>query len=1085
MSQKKYWQSFGEISNNENFQKQQQDEFREELPFEGFDDKGLIDAKAPRRDFLKYLGFSTAAASLAASCKIPVRKAVPFANKPENVIPGVAKYYATTYVQDGDVIPVLAKVRDGRPIKIEGNDLCSFTKGGTTARAQASVLDLYDMHRLRYPQIKKGDKFSEATYEAIDNAITAALSTAGPIVLLTSTITSPSTKQVITEFLAKYPGSRHVQADAVSYSGMLLANEASGFGRKLPTYNFAAAKVVVSLGADFLATWPGSIENARGYSAGRRIDEKNPVMSKHYQFESFLSTTGANADERFTHRPSETGVVALALLSALDGSVTAPALADAKLKAGIAKAAADLKANNGAAIVVCGSNDVNTQIIVNAINNAIGANGTTINWAAPVNYRQGIDKDLTDLVAQMDSGQVGALLIYGANPAYNYYNSDQFKAALKKVKLSVSFNERMDETTELCTYSIPTPHYLESWGDAEPKAGYTSFIQPTIYPLFKTRPYQTSLLKWSGNTVDYDTYFKNYWTGKLGSEDAFTKGLQDGVIEGRTTSAAASTTRAATDTTAAPAISVVTTGGGGAYNGGSVATAATAISSARKTTGAEIVLYEKVTIGNGSGASNPWLQEMPDVISKAAWDNYAMISMTMAKELLGLNLIDGDEKTSNNYEYHPSKPVIKITVGKKEVTLPVLVIPGMNAHTIAVAVGYGRNEALGITAAGVGQNVYQLASFNGTTVDYVAAATAEKTTGTHKIAQSQIHNSYEDREYVVRETTLATYKKHPTVIPEYRNELRETYAKSTGNYRKEGTLYPDHEQPGIKWGMNIDMNACFGCGACVVACHAENNVPVVGKSEVLRFHDMHWLRIDRYFVSDDKNPDDLKGVVFQPMLCQHCDNAPCENVCPVAATNHSQEGINQMAYNRCIGTRYCANNCPFKVRRFNWADYTGADSFADNQDQQLVGKLDPVIHQMNDDLTRMVLNPDVTVRSRGVMEKCSFCIQKLQDSKLKAKKENRVLADGDAKTACQMACSADAIVFGNVNDKSSQVNKVRAENPNRSFYVLEQLHVLPNISYLAKVRNTDEVIEPKHQPAGSEAHDAALPSAEHKEEAAH
>ena len=295
--------------------------------------------------------------------------------------------------------------------------------------------------------------------------------------------------------------------------------------------------------------------------------------------------------------------------------------------------------------------------------------------------------------------------------------------------------------------------------------------------------------------------------------------------------------------------------------------------------------------------------------------------------------------------------------------------------------------------------------------------------------------------------------------------------------------------------MSIDMNACFGCGACVVACSAENNVSVVGKREVLRYHDMHWLRIDRYFISDEKDPDNLKGVVFQPMLCQHCDNAPCENVCPVAATNHSEEGINQMAYNRCIGTRYCANNCPFKVRRFNWADYTGADSFPNNRDQQLVGKLDSVIEQMNDDLTRMVLNPDVTVRSRGVMEKCSFCVQKLQASKLDAKKENRILKDGDAKTACQMACSAGAIVFGNAHDKGSQLNKVRNDNPQRSFYVLEQLHVLPNITYLAKVRNTDEPDEKwnrhigEHKETGhaDEGHkaDSTLPSAPKVEEAQH
>jgi MoCo/4Fe-4S cofactor protein with predicted Tat translocation signal len=1042
MSQKKYWQSFGEINDPENFQKLIQDEFREELPFEGFDDKGLIDAKAPRRDFLKYLGFSTAAATLAASCKIPVRKAIPYANKPENLIPGVAKYYATTYVQDGDVIPVVAKVRDGRPIKIEGNDLCSFTLGGTSARVQASVLDLYDMFRLRFPQQKmKGGKFEEVpTFEQVDklvsNAITGLNGT--PVVLLTETIVSPSSKQIISEFLAKYPGSRHVQYDAVSYSGMLLANEAGGFGRKLPSYKFDVAKIIVSLGADFLGTWLSPVEFARGYSKGRKIDERNPQMSKHYQFESHLSATGANADERFTHRPSETGAVALALLAAIDGSVTAPSLSDDKLNKGIAKVAADLKANNGGALVVSGSNDVNVQTIINAINNAIGAYGKTIDWSVPVNYRQGIDKDIRELVDQMDVGQVGALLIHNANPAYNYYDAERFRSAIRKVRLTVSFSGKMDETTELCNFIVPDHHYLESWGDAEPKTGYTSFLQPTIYPLFKTRPFQTSLLRWSGNNTNYEDYFKNYWIAKLGSDEAFDKALQDGVIE----------------PTAAVTIS------GGSFSNGTVAASTSAISSYKKGTDNELVLYQKVSLGTGSQAGNPWLQELPDPVTRATWDNYAMISVSKAKEL-GITL-------DSDYEYYPEKPVIKLTIGKNELELPVLVIPGMNADTIAVALGYGRSEGMGKTAAAVGKNAYPYTSFNGATVDYhVAGVTVTNLHQKYKIAQTQKHNSYEGRVEVVRETTMASFKKEPDAIPEYRKELQEEYYKEANeDFRSGATLYPQHEQPGLKWGMSIDMNSCVACGACVVACHAENNVPVVGKSEVLRYHDMHWLRIDRYFISDEKNPDDLKGVVFQPMLCQHCDNAPCENVCPVAATHHSAEGINMMAYNRCIGTRYCAQNCPFKVRRFNWADYTGADSFPNNQDQKLIGRLDPVVHQMNDDVSRMVLNPDVTVRSRGVMEKCTFCVQKLQAAKLDAKKENRILKDGDAKTACMTACPTEAIVFGNAHDKESKVMKVRNDNPQRSFYVLEQLHVLPNVTYLAKVRNTDEIIESeKHKPA--------------------
>jgi MoCo/4Fe-4S cofactor protein with predicted Tat translocation signal len=1055
MSQKKYWQGFGEINDPDKLKKQVQDEFREDLPFADLDEN-VIDTKAPRRDFLKYLGFSTAAAALAAGCKVPERKIIPFGNKPENLIPGEAKFYATTYVQDGDVVPVLAKVRDGRPIKIEGNTLCSFTKGGTTARAQASVLDLYDMHRLRHPQRKVNNDHQETTYESLDQAILPLLTNG--VVILTSTIVSPSSKQVISEFLAKFPGSRHVQADAVSYSGMLLANEASGFGRKIPTYNFEAAKVIVSLGADFLGTWLAPLEIAMGYTRGRKIDEKNPEMSKHYQFESFLSTTGASADERFTHRPSETGAVALALLNALNDQ--APTAGDAKLNAGIKKAADDLKAHNGQALVVCGSNDVNVQLIVNAINSAIGAYGRTIDWSKPLNYRQGIDKDLETLIADMETGKVGALLVYGANPAYTYRDAKKFTAALTKVKTSIAFSDKMDETASLCGYIIPTPHFLESWGDAEPKEGVISFIQPTINPLFKTRPFETSLLKWSGNNTDYDTYFRNYWTTRLGSTEKFEKALQDGIIgSGETTqlelthipidTTVAHTTHTDTAHAQTPVAPPAVTGGTGAYNGGGLDAAKAAVAAARKTSGDEVILYEKVSIGSGAGATNPWLQELPDAITKATWDNYVMISIPKAKEL-GIEM-------DMDYEYYQQKPIVKLTVpGQEAVELPLLIIPGMNTNTIAVAVGYGRHDALGKTAAGVGKRVYQFAALSGDTVVYNNSVTIEKVGRKEKVARMQLHNVYEGRIEVVRETTMGSFKSNPNVIADWRQDLTDNYAKKTNNYRVEATLYPDHVQPGPKWGMAIDMNACYGCGACVVACHAENNVPVVGKNEVARYHDMHWLRIDRYFISDENNPDDLKGVVFQPMLCQHCDNAPCENVCPVSATNHSAEGINQMAYNRCIGTRYCANNCPYKVRRFNWADYTGTDSFPNNQDQQLVGKLDPVVHQMNDELTRMVLNPDVTVRSRGVMEKCTFCIQRVQAAKLQAKKENRELKDGDAQTACQQACASDAIVFGNAHDPKSRLTQIRKDNPKRSFYVIEQIHTLPNITYLAKVRNTDE-----------------------------
>lgn len=1076
----KYWQNFAELNDNERFQKRQKDEFKEDLdlPFEDSEGKGWLDAKAPRRDFLKYVGFSTAAATVAASCEVPVRKAIPLANRPENVVPGIAKYYASTFVQDGEVVPALVKVRDGRPIKIEGNTLSTLTQGGTSPRMQASVLDLYDMHRITHPLRRVNGKLEEVpTFEQLDSLIGNAMAGLGgaPVVLLTGTVASPSTKQLITDFLNKYPGSRHVQYDGVSYTGMLLANEASFGKRALPSYQFDRAKVIVSIGADFLGTWISPVEFARQYSYGRKINEAAPVMSKHYQVESFLSMTGANADERFVHRPSEIGAIAIALLAAVGGAAPGVNIGDSKLKAGIQKMAADLKGAGGAGLVVCGSNDPNVQTVVNAINSAIGAYGNTINWGAAVSTRQGIDAEMVALVNAMNAGQVGALLIHDANPVYDYHNPAAFINGLKKVKLSVSFNPKMDETTELCNYIIPSHHWLESWGDAEIKSGYISFIQPTINPLFKTRAFEESLLKWAGNNSTYDAWFRQYWTGKLGGQQAYEKALQDGLIEpggARPITAPVANTRNTTDTTATAAAPSITTdtirtdgtperiavGGqqprfsGGAFSGGGVGAAITALSTTRKGGKNEVILYQNVAIGTGKQSGNPWLLELPDPITKSTWDNFAMISVSKAGEL-GIKL-------DTDFEYYMDKPVISLTANGKEVTLPVMVVPGMHPDTIAVAVGYGRNAAFGKASEGAGKNVFHFARFNGTTVDYYNEVTlSEKAVGDYKVAQTQIHNSYENRFEVVRETTMATFLKAPNEIKEWREELHKDYAPKSGDYRKEATLYGDHVQPGLKWGMSIDMNSCIGCHACVVACHTENNVPVVGKSEVLRYHDMHWLRIDRYFVSDEENQDDLKAVVFQPMLCQHCDNAPCENVCPVAATPHSSEGINMMTYNRCIGTRYCANNCPYKVRRFNWADYTGSTTFGKGGAASGVGKLDPVVAQMNDDLTRMVLNPDVTVRSRGVMEKCTFCVQRVQEGKLKAKVQNRSFKDGDVKTACQQACPTNAIVFGNVNDKSSQITQMREKNSQRLYYVIEQIHTLPNVNYLAKVRNTEEIIE--------------------------
>lgn len=1038
MSQKQYWKGLEDLHASAAHKEMAENEFKEELPFGLTDD--LMGATTPRRDFLKFLGFSTLAATLVASCEMPVRKAIPYAIKPEDIVPGVPNYYASTFTDGGDYCAVIIKTRDGRPIKIEGNELSSITRGGTSARIQASVLNLYDKARLRAPQADG----QEATFDAIDRSIKEALASNKPAYLLTSTILSPTTKDIIAQFTAKYPSVKHVIYDGISYSGMLQANEASYGKRTLPTYHFDKAQTIVSLDADFLGTWLSPVEFAKAYSKGRKVSAKELRQSKHYQVESIQTITGASADYRATCKPSETGAVAAALYNAVVNG-TQPALSSKALNELVTKAAADLKKGNG--LVVSGSNDVAVQTVVNAINDKVGANGTTVNWAVTSNNKQGIDADMVALVSAMNAGQVGAIFMHGVNPVYDYYDAKSFAVGLSKVPVTVSFAERHDETAQKCKYIVPDHNYLESWGDAEPKTNYFSLQQPGIAPLFKTRAFQDSLMIWAGVTGNYADYWKNYWITKLGGQANFDKALQDGIIE--------------------PAGAMAN---GGAAFSGNVSDAIAKIQ-ARKGSDLELVVYQKVGIGyGGAWSNNPWLLEMPDPITRATWDNYVCVSPARAKQL-------NAELTGHN-EVDEKKRVIKVKTNNYEVLLPVVVVPGMHNDVIAIAVGYGRDAKVGRAATNTGKNAYPFVTYNGQTFDASnAGVSVEKTDTFYEVAITQTHSSYEARP-IIHEYTLEEFSKDPQVLLKERRAHLAEYAKLPGDedereggegkmsladadaaankmdedFRLNGTLYPSYESPGIHWGMSIDLNSCIGCGACVIGCQAENNISVVGKEHVLKYHEMQWMRIDRYFSGMPDDPDTIQ-TIFQPMLCQHCDNAPCENVCPVSATNHSSEGLNQMAYNRCIGTKYCANNCPYKVRHFNWMDWNGADCFEDNLYED--GRRD----DMNDDLTRMVLNPDVTVRSRGVMEKCTFCVQRLQDAKLTAKKADRPLKDGEARTACQQACPADAITFGNVNDKTSAIYQLRHnQQRERLYYALEDMHTLPNVNYLAKVRNTDVVV---------------------------
>ncbi len=1028
-NKKTYWKGIEQLSNDPEFIKHAHSEFPEYLPI----NKNKEGEGSSRRDFLKMMGFGVAAASLAA-CEAPVRKAIPYLNKPEDIDPGVANYYASTYINGGDTCSIVVKTREGRPIKVTGNDLSKVFQGGTHPQVEASILSLYDQERLNAPFIN-GERASWADFDKEVISKLGAISAAGgQIRIVSNTIVSPTTKRAINDFTNRFATASHVSYDARSYYGISKANQSSFGSAFIPSYDFSKADVIVSFGADFLGSWISPIEFTKQYSKTRKVGAGKKTMSRHYQFESNLSITGANADYRSPIKPSQEGLVLAALYNMVAARAGGSAVNAAKIDIpNLQNAANDLLAARGKSLVVSGSNDPDVQLLANAINNLLGNYGNTIDVSAPIYMRQGNDEAMAQFVADLKAGRVGAVIFYNANPVYDHPAGAEIAASLENIRLSIATNDRMDETASLVQYIAPDHHYLEAWNDAEAKRGHLSLAQPTISPLFKTRQAQSSLLTWAGsNTTDYYEYLRNSWrtnyfTNQSGDFERFwNQTLHDGVLE---------FTGAPVTTQEGEATAIVAPGFSGNANA-----AAQRISVKYKADSPELelVLYEKVGIGTGSQANNPWLQELPDSVTKTSWDNYLTISKGMADEL-GVAPVEG------------SFGMVNLTVNGNTIKIAALIQPGQAKGTVGLALGYGRTKA-GKVGNNVGINAFPFVTLsNDGTYVYTATTgvTVEKANETYKIAQSQTHQTYMGRETVVQESILSAYVDNPSA-----GRYHPRIATSEG-FKKPSdiSLWKGHKYPNHHWGMVIDLNSCTGCGSCTIACNVENNVPVVGKEEVLNKRDMLWLRIDRYY-SSDAAPDDLQGlelaaenpeVTFQPMLCQHCNNAPCETVCPVVATTHSTEGLNQMTYNRCIGTRYCANNCPYKVRRFNWFKYHDNDQFPENL-------------SMNNDLGKMVLNPDVTVRSRGVMEKCSFCVQRIQAGKLVAKMEGRRPTDNDITTACASACPADAIVFGDLNNEESKITKLlQSEVEERAYHVLEEINVRPNIWYLTKIRNKESV----------------------------
>jgi molybdopterin-containing oxidoreductase family iron-sulfur binding subunit len=1011
MKEKKtYWKGLEQLENTSDFQQRSEKEFPEYLPINGNEE-----GDPTRRDFLKMMGFGMAAVSLAA-CEAPVRKAIPYVNKPVDVDPGVANYYASTYAIGNDYCSVVVKTREGRPIKVEGNSLSKVTGGGTTTQVEASILSLYDEQRLRGPKIGGED----TTWEELDRRVKAELaSNSGKTVIVSYSNCSPSTERAINALSTKYGNVEWVQYDPVSMSGLLDAYDSATGKRSLPVHDFSKAKTIVSFGADFLGAWPNQALNNRQFASTRKLDANSKKMSRLFSFESNLSLTGSNADYRVPVKPSEAGLYVANLYNLLAqkaglSTVNTAAVNNTDV---LEKAANDLWRSKANSLVISGSNDINVQKIVIAINDLLGAYGTTISTSASNNTRKGDDKSFGSFVKDLTNGNVGSVVFYNCNPVYDHPLGSDISSSIGKAKTSLSTSDRNDETTSIVKYLAPDHHYLESWNDFEAVSGQLSLAQPTISNIFNTRQAQESFLTWGDVSDSYYDFIRAGWISYSADNfDSFwDQCLHDGVYESGE----------------AELLSIVADLSGVTLNNYKANSGET-----------ELVMYSNYSIGDGLQANNPWLQEMPDPITKACWDNYLTVSPKYAKE--------------NGLEYDPGRmkaKLVTLSVGGNTVQLPVIPQPGQADGTIGLALGYGRTNA-GRVADGVGVNAYQFVNNYSSGLDYnvVSGVSISGSEGEYQVAQTQTSQTYAGRETVIQETILKEYQKNPQAG-------RSFPMITTGPGKKDKpyavSLWKDHKYDNHHWGMIVDLNSCTGCGTCTIACQTENNIPVVGKTEVLNRREMHWIRIDRYYSSsesDKEKASENPEVTFQPMMCQHCNAAPCETVCPVAATTHSTEGLNMMAYNRCVGTRYCANNCPYKVRRFNWFKYHDNEKFDTNM-------------SMNNDLGKMVLNPDVTVRSRGVMEKCSFCVQRIQSGKLQAKKESRRPQDGEITTACVKACPADALVFGDMKDSSSEIYKrlkikekekgVEAKEP-RAYHVLEELRVMPNVWYLTKVRNKEE-----------------------------
>jgi MoCo/4Fe-4S cofactor protein with predicted Tat translocation signal len=996
-SGKQYWRTLEELADDPHFT----DLLHREFPRHASEWDDAVD----RRDFLKLMGASLALAGLA-GCGLPDQThIVPYVKQPDGVVLGRPNFFATAMPFGADAVGVLVESHEGRPTKIEGNPDHPSSLGSTSAIVQASILNLYDPDRAQTTMYTGEIRSWSAFLDAAPAMTTNVKATDGAgFRILTGTVTSPTLAWQIKKLLAQYPRAKWHQWEPAACDG---AKEGSklAFGRYVNTvYVPGKANVILSLDADFLASGPGHVAYAKQFARRRKLEGTNDSLNRLYVVEPTPSVTGSNADHRLPLRASDMELFARALAGKLGIGPAVPLQGDAERW--LETAAKDLQSEHGSSLVIAGEyQPAVVHALVHAINASLGNVGTTLYYTEPVEAEPTNNLDsLRDLCADMNAGKVDLLLILGGNPVYDAPHDFDFTSKLKRVDTSIHLSPYFDETSAYCKWHISESHYLESWSDARAHDGTISIVQPLISPLYYTKSSHDLVAAFSDKPgMPAFESVRAYWTeastrSGTSLDVGWRKWLHDGVVAG---------------TKYAPITPELK------FSAPSLPTLKPAPADQ-----VEYIFRPDPTVYDGRFANNGWLQELPKPVTKLTWDNAALVSPKLAQSM------DLAHKVVSRGGEHGQvrSTVVDIELSGSKVTAAAWTLPGQAENTVVLPLGYGRSRS-GYTGTNKGFNAYVVRTSNALWTSFGGKMTA--TGDSYPLACTQYHFNMEGRSILIT-ATLEEYKKNPAFAHEHAEMPP-----------KDMSLYKEFAYPGYAWGMAIDLNKCNGCNACVVACQSENNIPVVGKDQVMRGREMHWIRIDRYYQAESATNDsasyhpslDNPQTFFQPVPCQQCENAPCEQVCPVGATVHSAEGLNDMVYNRCVGTRYCSNNCPYKVRRFNFL------RFQDWETPQL----------------KLMRNPEVTVRSRGVMEKCTYCVQRINNVRIDAEKGNRPIRDGEIVTACEAACPSEAIVFGNANDPNSRVAKLKKQQ--RNYSILGEVNSRPRTTYLAAVRNPNAELE--------------------------